>query len=151
MPAATRLRTDAVPQGAGPAAWQQETIHELTEVARVTTALEAAMLEGGYPSRDRFAVLLAAAEALVNAIKHGNCGDRRKQVRVRYRVGTAQVLVEVEDEGPGFDPPAVPDPLAPENLAKTSGRGLLLINAYSTWVRHNARGNRVTFCRSRTA
>ena len=57
------------------------------------------------------------------------------------------VLAEVEDEGPGFKPEEVPDPLALENLERSSGRGLFLMRSYMTWVRHNERGNEVTMIR----
>ena len=56
-----------------------------------------------------------------------------------------------EDEGPGFDPHQVPDPLAPENLEKSSGRGLLLMRTYMTWIRYNECGNQVTLCKQRSS
>jgi serine/threonine-protein kinase RsbW len=54
-------------------------------------------------------------------------------------------------QGDGFDPDAVPDPLAPENLEKPSGRGLLLMRHYLTSVDFNEKGNHVTLCRCRSA
>jgi serine/threonine-protein kinase RsbW len=66
---------------------------------------------------------------------------------VRYAVGPEEVLGEVEDEGPGFDPERVPDATAPENLEKSSGRGLLLMRRFTTWLRYHGRGNRVTLCK----
>jgi serine/threonine-protein kinase RsbW len=56
-----------------------------------------------------------------------------------------------EDEGEGFDPEAVPDPLASETLEKPSGRGLLLMRHCLTAVDFNGKGNRVTLCRCRSA
>jgi C4-dicarboxylate-specific signal transduction histidine kinase len=50
----------------------------------------------------------------------------------------------VRDEGPGFDPRQLPDPLDPANLEKVSGRGLLLIRAFMDEVRHNVKGNEIT-------
>jgi serine/threonine-protein kinase RsbW len=94
-------------------------------------------------------VRLALEEALVNAVKHGNQGDTSKQVRLRYHVNAEFVLVEVEDEGAGFDPSAVLDPLAPENLERPSGRGLFLIRKYMTWMEHNERGNCLKMCKQR--
>lgn len=110
----------------------------------------AAMLDKGYTHRDMFAMQLALEEAIVNAVKHGNAGDSAKEVRVRYSVTTDEALAEVEDEGPGFDPHAVKDPLALENLERPCGRGLLLIQHYMTYVRYSERGNVVTFGRLRT-
>jgi serine/threonine-protein kinase RsbW len=109
------------------------------------------MAAAGYAAQDQFAVRLALDEALANAIKHGHRGDARKRVDVRYRVGPAEVRVEVHDQGPGFDPARVPDPLAADNVERASGRGLLLMRSYMTWVRHNERGNGVTLCRLRSA
>jgi serine/threonine-protein kinase RsbW len=104
----------------------------------------------GYPHRDVFALVLAVQEAATNAFRHGNRGDPTKTVWVRYLVTSAEVLVEVEDQGPGFDLDTVPDPLAEVNLDRPSGRGLMLMQFYSSWVSFNARGNRVTLCRQRT-
>ena len=53
----------------------------------------------------------------------------------------------IRDEGPGFDTTTLPDPTDPANLEKRSGRGLLLIKAFMSEVRHNARGNEVTLIR----
>jgi serine/threonine-protein kinase RsbW len=109
-----------------------------------------AQLQGlGYSDRELFGVRLALEEAMVNALKHGHQGDASKEAVLRYRLTAVSLLAEVEDQGPGFDPEAVPDPLAPENLERPSGRGLLLMRRYMSWVRHNSRGNRVTLCRYR--
>jgi serine/threonine-protein kinase RsbW len=109
------------------------------------------MVAAGYPEGDVFAVRLALEEAVQNALKHGNRHDPSKRVRLSYRVTTEQVLAEVEDGGEGFDPGKVPDPRAPGNLELFGGRGLFLMRAYLTWVRHNTRGNRVTLCKCRSA
>jgi serine/threonine-protein kinase RsbW len=103
----------------------------------------------GYSDREMFGVRLALEEAMVNAVKHGHGGDTTKQAMLRYRLTAAQLLAEVEDQGPGFNPADVPDPLAPENLERPGGRGLLLMRRYMTWVRYNAAGNCVTLCRRR--
>jgi hypothetical protein len=59
------------------------------------------------------------------------------------------VLAEVEDEGPGFDPAAVPDPTDPEYLERPCGRGLLLMHHYLTWLCYLGSGNLVTLCKRR--
>jgi serine/threonine-protein kinase RsbW len=110
----------------------------------------AAMLDQGYSHRDMFAMRLALEEAIVNAVKHGNASDPAKEVRVRFRVTNEVALAEVEDEGPGFDPHTVKDPLATENLERPCGRGLLLMEYYMTTVRYNERGNIVTLGRLRS-
>jgi serine/threonine-protein kinase RsbW len=103
-----------------------------------------------YPDRDVFGVRMALEEALVNAIKHGHRGDPSKVVRVSYQVTKEKVLIEVEDQGPGFNLAHVPDPLAPENMERSSGRGLLLIQHYMTWAKYEGRGNRVILCKYRS-
>ena len=90
-----------------------------------------------------FAIRLAIEEALVNAIKHGNGSDPSKKVRIEYEISAAEVRIRIEDEGPGFDPGAVPDPTSPEFLERPCGRGLMLMRYYMSEVDYNERGNRV--------
>jgi serine/threonine-protein kinase RsbW len=72
---------------------------------------------------------------VINAIKHGNAHDERKRVHVEFTPLDGSdpqpgVVIRVRDEGPGFDPATLPDPLAPENLLKASGRGIFLIRNF---------------------
>ena len=78
------------------------------------------------PDDDRYWVLLAVREVLVNAAQHGNRFDPAKKVFMRISDGAQELTVEVGDEGDGFDPEHVPDPKAWQNLEKQSGRGLLI-------------------------
>ena len=94
--------------------------------------------------RDVFGVRLALEEALVNAIKHGNGMDPDKSVRIVCRIGRHKLRIEIEDEGDGFEPDAVPDPTAPENLEKPCGRGLMLMRSFMSVIEYNDVGNRVT-------
>ena len=78
---------------------------------------------------------VAVRESVINAIKHGNRNDTAKRVHVEFtplEAGDSPqgVMIRVRDEGPGFDPASVPDPLAPENLLKGSGRGIFLIRSF---------------------
>ncbi|MEQ1572622.1 MAG: ATP-binding protein [Vicinamibacterales bacterium] len=77
---------------------------------------------------------VAVRESVINAIKHGNENDSSKRVHVEFTPLTdetpAGIAVRVRDEGPGFDPACLPDPLAPENLMKASGRGIFLIRTF---------------------
>jgi serine/threonine-protein kinase RsbW len=88
----------------------------------------------GLDEEARHWVNVAVRESVINAIKHGNRNDTRKRVHVEFTPLDVQaprgVLIRVRDEGPGFDPDSVPDPLAPENLLKGSGRGIFLIRSF---------------------
>jgi serine/threonine-protein kinase RsbW len=77
---------------------------------------------------------VAVRESVINAIKHGNSGDEQKHVYVEFTPidghRPSGIRIRVRDEGPGFDPDALPDPLAPENMLKASGRGIFLIRSF---------------------
>jgi len=78
-------------------------------------------------------VSVAVRESVANAIKHGNKNDAGKKVFVEFdgTFNTARELsIRVRDQGEGFDPEEVADPLAPENLLKGSGRGIFLIRSF---------------------
>lgn len=129
--------------------WHERSLSSTQEVAPAVLAVLAAMVKQGYPEKEIFGACLATEAALVNAVKHGNRGDPAKRVRLRYRVDANRVFVQVADEGSGFDRERVPDPLAVENLERPSGRGLLLMRSFMTWIRFNRRGNIVTLCKYR--
>ncbi len=75
-------------------------------------------------------ISLGFHEALANAIKHGNKYDSEKTVDVSLDITDKMLFIKIHDEGDGYDPDKVPNPLAPENLTKTSGRGLLMLRTY---------------------
>ena len=81
-----------------------------------------------FDGEQTYQIALALREGVANAIKHGNKQAAGKLVEVRFDRADGRLRIEVEDEGPGFDPNRVPDPLASENLLTTSGRGILYIN-----------------------
>jgi len=125
-------------------------VHSAAEAAAILDKLESWMRILGFPNKDIFAVKLAVHEALINALRHGNRWDPSKCVRVAFLVTPAEVLVGVEDQGPGFDPASVPNPLSEEILDRPGGRGLFLMRAYASWVSFEPPGNRVTLCRRRS-
>jgi serine/threonine-protein kinase RsbW len=98
-----------------------------------------------------FSIKLALEEALVNAIKHGNQMDPAKKVHIQFNVNRDRFDVRIVDEGGGFDLDEVPDPMAPENLERPCGRGLLLMRHYMTEVTFHAPGNRLTMSKVRNA
>jgi len=77
---------------------------------------------------------VAVRESVINAIKHGNCSDLRKRVHVEFTVlqdsAIPGLAICVRDEGCGFDPSMLADPRAPENLLKSSGRGILQMRSF---------------------
>jgi len=78
-------------------------------------------------------VSVAIRESVINAIKHGNRNDESKRVFVEFATASGdapELVVRVRDQGEGFDPDAIEDPLAPENLLKSSGRGIFLIRSF---------------------
>jgi serine/threonine-protein kinase RsbW len=89
-------------------------------------------------------LFVALDEAFVNAVKHGNKFDAAKLVRITADVCTEEARFTIEDEGEGFDVNSIPDPLDPQNLFKTSGRGVLFIYNIMDEVVYNDRGNRLT-------
>ncbi|MFL6374061.1 MAG: ATP-binding protein [Pyrinomonadaceae bacterium] len=89
-------------------------------------------------------LFVALDEAFVNAVKHGNKFDAQKLIRITADVSPAEARFTIEDEGEGFDVNNIPDPLDPENLFKTSGRGVLFIYNIMDEVIYNDRGNRLT-------
>ena len=83
-------------------------------------------------------ISVAIRESVINAIKHGNRNDASKRVFVEFettRTGVPELAICVRDQGEGFDPEQLADPLAPENLLKSSGRGIFLIRNFMDDVR----------------
>jgi serine/threonine-protein kinase RsbW len=97
----------------------------------------------GFDGQSQFAIKLALEEGLINAIKHGNRLDPGKRVHVEYTCSTRELVVCIEDEGPGFERAEVPDPTMDENIEKCSGRGILLIESYMTSVGWTRGGRRI--------
>ncbi len=75
-------------------------------------------------------IAMAVREAAVNAVIHGNSYDPGKQITASFEANADALIVRITDQGPGLDPSSVPDPLAPENILRGSGRGIFLIKAF---------------------
>ncbi|HET6423349.1 MAG TPA: response regulator [Planctomycetaceae bacterium] len=124
---------------------------------------------------DRIRLGVALQEAMINACFHGNLEvssslretDHHKyydlakeraalppyserRITVSMSLSAEEAVFIIADEGPGFDPHALPDPRAPHNLEKPSGRGLLLMQTFMDEVRYNSRGNEVTMVKRRS-
>jgi serine/threonine-protein kinase RsbW len=98
----------------------------------------------GVVSPEQSNLFIALDEAFVNAVKHGNKFDAQKLIRISAEVSKKEARFTIEDEGEGFDVHNIPDPLDPQNLFKTSGRGVLFIYNIMDEVKYNDRGNRLT-------
>lgn len=91
----------------------------------------------GFDADQSHYMSVAVRESVVNAIKHGNHLDEGKRVALVFSLRTQTLEVEVRDEGEGFDPAAVPDPLAPENLLKPDGRGIFFMRSFMDEVSYS--------------
>jgi serine/threonine-protein kinase RsbW len=91
--------------------------------------------QAGLDEDVRSGISMAVREAMINAILHGNNYDAGKRVNLTFEQSGRDLTVTIVDEGEGFVPEEVPDPLAPENLLKESGRGIFLMRAFMDEVR----------------
>lgn len=99
-----------------------------------------------------FGVDMAVREAVTNAVLHGNRLDEGKAVEVSFKSLPGAIEILVRDRGEGFDRESVPDPTDPENIMKTSGRGLLFIRTFMDeieWSRHPDGGTVVRMTKKR--
>jgi serine/threonine-protein kinase RsbW len=125
-------------------------IHTLVDMQKGINRILAEMKALGYGERDIFGVRLSLEEAIVNSIRHGHRGDVSKSVLLRYLLDDHNLIIEIKDQGRGFDPDILPNPTAPENRETPGGRGVFLYRHYMTWVAFNEKGNCVTFCKKRS-
>ncbi|MDQ2833513.1 MAG: ATP-binding protein [Acidobacteriota bacterium] len=75
-------------------------------------------------------IAMAVREAAVNAVLHGNAYDSNKLIKASFETKSDALVIRISDQGPGLDPEKIPDPLAPENILRGSGRGIFLIRAF---------------------
>lgn len=108
-----------------------------------------ALVQCRWNEHDVFGIRLAMEEALVNAIRHGNELNSKKQVRVTCKLSASKFWAMISDEGSGFDPKQIPDPTARENLERPSGRGVMLIRSFMSRVEYNEVGNCVVMEKDR--
>ena len=99
----------------------------------VNSAEEAASqmaTEAGFDDEEVIKIAMAVREAAVNAVLHGNAYDPGKKVTFHFERTARELVITIRDQGKGLDLSKIPDPLAPENLLKTSGRGIFLIRSF---------------------
>jgi serine/threonine-protein kinase RsbW len=102
----------------------------MDSVGEVEAAADKLAGEAGLDEDDRFHVAMAVREAAVNAVLHGNEYDPAKQITVSFENTGKALVFTIADQGKGLDPETLPDPLAPENLLRGSGRGIFLIRSF---------------------
>jgi serine/threonine-protein kinase RsbW len=107
----------------------------LANVERAEEAARSVSAKVGFDEEAEFHIEMAVHEAVINAIHHGNKEDPSKKVYIRFFVFEDGVEIHVRDEGRGFDPSILPDPLARENILNVSGRGIFLVRKFMDEVR----------------
>lgn len=80
---------------------------------------------------------LSFSEAASNAIVHGNKSDKKKKIKITFKVDETKITVIIKDEGKGFNIKTVPDPTKPENILKDSGRGIHIMRSFIDDLRYN--------------
>jgi serine/threonine-protein kinase RsbW len=137
---------------------QQQSFHlaigsRFENIELVQVVLKDALERLGLDEDARHWIDIAVREAVANAIKHGNAQDPKKQVHVDLSLDGENLVIEVQDEGPGFDPDRIEDPLAPENLLKPNGRGIFYMKSFMDDIQYSIRpgGGTVVTMRKRVS
>ena len=102
----------------------------MESVSEVEAAADKLAGEAGLDEEERFRVTMAVREAAVNAVLHGNDYDPAKQVTASFENNGQSLIFTIADQGKGVDWEHLPDPLAPENLLRGTGRGIFLIRSF---------------------
>ena len=107
----------------------------LDSVNKAEEMADKAASQAGFDEDARGGISMAVREAMINAVMHGNGYSADKRVKLSFEQSGDDLVITIRDEGAGMDPDSVPDPLAPENLMKQSGRGIFLMRAFMDDVR----------------
>jgi serine/threonine-protein kinase RsbW len=107
----------------------------LESVNKAEAMAEQFSSQSGFDEDMRGGISMAVREAMINAVLHGNAYDPAKRVNLTFEQNGRELIITITDQGKGLDPAEVPDPLAPENLMKQSGRGIFLMRAFMDEVR----------------
>ena len=97
----------------------------------------------GIPEEEIFNIRLSLEEALVNAVKYGNKLDPQLTVEVKVQLDSDKLVIEVKDQGEGFDFEKLEDPTKEENIEKVRGRGIFLMKNLMDEVIFKEKGTRV--------
>ncbi len=110
----------------------ESTLESVNKAEELSNQLAA---QAGFDEDECQKISMAVREAAVNAVLHGNAYDPKKKMTFSYENTGGQLVIRIADQGKGLDVASVPDPLAPENLLKQSGRGIFLMRAFMDEVR----------------
>lgn len=102
----------------------------LQTVDRVEHEAELFAKPFGFDEDELSNIAMAVREAAVNAVIHGNAYRNDAEVAVTFEATEADLVFRIADQGSGFDPLGIPDPLSPENILRGSGRGVFLMRAF---------------------
>ena len=105
----------------------ESTLESVNQVEQKATEVAAG---AGLGEDEQYQVAMAVREAAVNAVLHGNAYDPGKKVELEFERTNRDLVITIRDQGKGMDMTRIPDPLAPENLLKTLGRGIFLIRSF---------------------
>lgn len=110
---------------------------EFENIELIQAVLDESLQRLDFDEDSRYWIGIAVREAVANAIKHGNRQDPQKQVEVELFVEGGQLVIRVRDQGEGFDPGRVANPLDPENLLKPDGRGIFYMNRFMDAIEYD--------------
>ena len=113
------------------------------EVERLEDYLNELQEWADFSDEDYARIMLTLSEAATNAIVHGNKENPNKKVTIRCKLVDKKLVISVKDEGAGFDPSNIPDPLKEENLLNVGGRGVYLIKEYADELRFEENGTKL--------
>jgi len=102
----------------------------LESVDKLERAAEEFAGRAGFDDETVPHIVMAVREAAINAVLHGNSYSTAKQINASFETTPSDFIFRIADQGTGFDPVNLPDPLAPENILRGSGRGIFLIRAF---------------------
>jgi serine/threonine-protein kinase RsbW len=115
------------------------------ESERIPAFVEDLQSKSSLSEEEASTLMLLLSEAVTNAIEHGNLNDDSKNVDVQILIEDSKIITTVTDEGEGFDPSTVKDPLKEENLLDVGGRGIFLIRELSDDIEFEDEGRTIRF------
>ena len=124
----------------------------IESVNKIEQTAELCAVRAGFDEDTVANIAMAVREAAVNAVLHGNAYDPAKHIAASFETNADDLIIRIADQGPGLDPSTLPDPLAPENILRGSGRGIFLIRAFMDEVhfRQLHPGTELTLIKHRT-